>query len=486
MTRALIAIALALSALAAAEPIGLHPRNPHYLFFRGKPTALITSGEHYGMVLNPELDYRRYLDTLQADGMNYTRIFTGSYVEKHRAFGIQRNNLAPAPGRFLAPWARSLEPGYAGGGNKFDLDRWNPDYFARLGDFITAAGQRGIVVEVTLFSSIYNDEQWSVNPFNPSNNVNGLTVSGRRTLNTLENGNTLRHQERLVRKLVRELNALDNITYELQNEPWSDHHVMGDAINPYLLEERQFPNAVEVTTPESLAWQARVASWITNEEKTLPNRHLIAQNVANFRLPVREADLAPGVSIVNFHYAYPEAVTWNLGLNRVIGYDESGFAGGSDDTYRREAWNFMFAGGGLFNSLDYSFTQGHEAGTDTAPNGPGGGSPALREQLKVLSDFLHSFDLTTLTPDTTTVKNSPGVVVRALSAPGRQYALYVRGASLCELTLDLPKGGYRAEWVDPRTGRPEKLESFKHRGDLRILASPAFEEEMALRILRAK
>jgi hypothetical protein len=152
VTRAWIPLSLALSLTALAEPIQLHPRNPHYFLFRGKPTALITSAEHYGMVLNLDPDYRRYLDTLQADGMNYTRIFTGSYVEKHGAFGIQRNNLAPGPGRFLAPWSRSNASGYAGGGNKFDLNEWNPDYFARLKDFIDEAARRGIVVEVTLFS----------------------------------------------------------------------------------------------------------------------------------------------------------------------------------------------------------------------------------------------------------------------------------------------------------------------------------------------
>src|SRR5262245_11031978 len=37
---------------SAAEPLALHPDNPHYFLFRGKPTILITSGEHYGAVLN--------------------------------------------------------------------------------------------------------------------------------------------------------------------------------------------------------------------------------------------------------------------------------------------------------------------------------------------------------------------------------------------------------------------------------------------------
>src|SRR6185295_7928321 len=53
-----------------AEPLRLHPSNPHYFLFRGKPTVLITSGEHYGSVLNEEFDYRKYLAALAADGMN--------------------------------------------------------------------------------------------------------------------------------------------------------------------------------------------------------------------------------------------------------------------------------------------------------------------------------------------------------------------------------------------------------------------------------
>src|SRR5689334_416945 len=103
----------------APEPIRLHPKNPHYFLFRGKPAVLITSGEHYGSVLNADFDYKKYLATLAADGMNFTRIFGGSYVEvPATSFGIKRNTLAPQPGRFLAPWMRSDVGGYAGGGNK--------------------------------------------------------------------------------------------------------------------------------------------------------------------------------------------------------------------------------------------------------------------------------------------------------------------------------------------------------------------------------
>lgn len=469
---------------AETQPIQLLPANPHYFLWRGRPTVLIGSGEHYGMVLNAELNPRRYLDTLQTDGLNYTRLFSGAYVEKPGAFGIERNNLAPAAGRFLAPWMRSATPGYAGGGNKFDLTRWNPEYFARLSEFISEAARRGIVVELTLFSSIYNDDQWSVNAFNPTNNVNQIRLTDWRRLHTRTNDGVLFHQEALVRQLVRAVNGHDNLIFEIQNEPWSDHHTMGELLNPYLTDRTEFPNAVELTTADAVEWQKLVATWITSTEAALPRRHLLAQNVANFRLPVRPADLAPAVSIVNFHYAFPEAATWNLGLGKVIGYDETGFAGRADDTYRREAWHFVMAGGGLFNHLDYSFTAGHEDGSDTGSNGPGGGSPALRRQFRVLAEFIHGFDLSNLRPDHYAVRKSPGAMVRTLSQPGVAYALYLQGRSPCQLELELPAGNYRTEWVDVRSGRIAKAEPLVHRGGPIALVSPEFDGEVALRILR--
>src|SRR4051812_7398834 len=135
------------SVFAAAEPLSLHPDNPHYFLFHEKPAVLITSGEHYGAVLNLDFDYVKYLGTLAADSLTLTRTFSGAYVEPQGAFNIAENTLAPKSGRFICPWARSAQPGYANGGNKFDLTKWDDAYFARLQDFVTQAAQRGVIVE---------------------------------------------------------------------------------------------------------------------------------------------------------------------------------------------------------------------------------------------------------------------------------------------------------------------------------------------------
>ena len=164
----------------ARRDLRLHPDNPRYFQFRGRPTVVITSGEHYGAVLNLDFDYRRYFDTLKADGLNGTRIFSGTYVETGGNFGIAANTLDPAKGRFISPWARSTTDGYADGGAKFDLTRFDEAYVTRLRDVLKEASARGIIVELVLFCPLYEDSMWAVSPMNPANNVNGFPPIRRR------------------------------------------------------------------------------------------------------------------------------------------------------------------------------------------------------------------------------------------------------------------------------------------------------------------
>lgn len=481
-TLLLTAAALAQGVSQHSGAISLHPQNPHYFLFRGRAITLIGSGEHYGAVLNGDFDYAKYLATVDAEGLNYTRLFGGSYVEvPGKSFTILRNDLAPAPGQFVAPWARSETAGYAGGGNKFDLQKWNPEYFSRLHGFLAEAERQGIVVEITLFSSQYAEAQWALSPFNRANNVNQTDSIDWKKVNTLDNGNILPQQERYVRKLVQEANVFSNVIFEIANEPWSDRPVLTNVINPYLFTGRdQYPNSVDLPDALSMAWQARVAEWIMSEESKLPNRHLIAQNCCNFVYPMQQT--LPGVSVVNFHYAYPEAATLNYGLGKALSYDETGFLGREDDKYARQAWNFMLSGGGVFDSLDYSFSVGHEDGKDLEANGPGGGSPELRRRLRILSELLRELPLLNMSPDFDTVQHAGGVRTHMLSDHSGEYAMYVDGDGPTEITLKLPPGEYSGNWLDVSTGDKKDLRRFKHPGGEKNLDTPIFKNGIAIRL----
>ena len=242
----------------AVAPIALHPENPHYFLWRGKPTILITSAEHYGAVLNLDFDYRKYLDTLAADGLNYTRIFSGAYVEPQGASTSRATRWRRRPGGSSRRGRAARQPGYANGGNKFDLSRWDDAYFARLKDFVAYAGDQDIVVELTLFCPMYEEMQWTLSPMNAANNVNGVGAVARTDVYTLDkHGGLLAVQEALTRKLVTELNGFDNLFFEICNEPY-----FGGV---------------------TIAWQHRIADVIVETERALPAKHLIAQNIANSR-----------------------------------------------------------------------------------------------------------------------------------------------------------------------------------------------------------
>jgi hypothetical protein len=489
----LVAALFALGAPLPAQPVAVHPDNPRYLTFRGQPTVLVGSGEHYGAVVNLDFDWRRYLDTVAGDGLNLTRLFVGSYYERQGAFGIRDNTLAPAPGRAIVPWARSDTPGAADGGNKVDLSRWSPEYFERLHAFVTEAGKRGIVVEVVLFSSYYG-EGWPHSPMNAANNVNGVGAVPKDQANILDNGDLLAAQERLVRKVVHELRGADNVYYEIQNEPWADHEVPAGVVQFTILPADMaspgafWKNRVDLASEESLAWQARIAEVIADEEGSAGQCHLVAQNFCNHRYPIRDVD--PRVSILNFHYAWPEAVSLNAGHRRVVGFDETGFANPSDrgaapetdSVYRKQAWEFMMAGGGTFSMLDYSFAAGHEDGS-LVNEAPGGGSPALRAQLRVLKEFLHSFDLARLGPRPEAVVSAPGAFTRALGTDDA-LGVYVWSGGRTTLILDLEAGRWRGRWVDTLTGATAGEVAFDHPGGSAELASPVHERDVALRLER--
>jgi hypothetical protein len=446
-------------------PISLHPENPHYFLFRGKPTILIGSTEHYGAVLNLDFDYLTYLDELAAADLNVTRTFTGIYSEPAGAFGIAENTLAPAKGKLACPWARSHEPGYTNGGNKFDLNQWDTSYFSRLKDFIREAGKRNIVVELDLFSNFYDTLQWKLSPLYFQNNINHVgNLEDQKEILSMRHPDILAVQEKMARKIVAELEDMDNLYYEVCNEPY-----FGDTA---ALEE----------------WEQHMTSIIADAEKNFAHRHLISQNIANGYSKVKDPN--PAVSIFNFHYAKPPVtVGMNYGLNKVIGDNETGFNGISDVQYRTEAWDFIVAGGALFNNLDYSFTADHENGTFRVEQGqPGGGGINLRSQFKILLQVLSEIDFLKMRPDDSILQYTftKPATARALISKGNQYLIYINdkkadsdGLARAEKSLaffiNLPKGDYSAKWINTFAIKEHKGGEFK-------LQTPLFTEDIALMI----
>lgn len=452
----ILLVVLLLAPGAHAAPISLHPDNGRYFLFRDKPVVLMGSSEHYGAVINLDFDYIRYLDEVRACGLNLVRIFPGTYRETNGSFNIPDNTLNPPPGKGITPWKRTAEPGAGDGGNKFDLSQWDPTFFFRLRDFVAQAGQRGIVVELTFFSIIYDDTLWALSPMNGANNVNSVGHGGRLACYSV-NSDLLPAQKALVRKCVNELKDFDNVIYEPCNEPYQGN--------------------------VPAAWEDIMIGELVDAEAGFTHKHMIARNVFNDEGIITNPH--PAVSIFNFHYALPQAASANLGLNKALGDDETGFAGREDFPYRKEAWQFIFSGGALFNHLDYSFTDTREDGIATQ-QAPGGGGPAIRRQIGVLRWFMEELPLTSLTP-------LPGLVTGGVPAGGSAHAIgvtgggpvavYLQGGTQATLSLNLPAGSYGGRWIDPRSGLASAdVAEFAHNGGARAFTSPVYHQDVVLHL----
>ena len=453
----------------AATSIRVHPDNPHIFEWRGKPTVLVGSGEHYGAVLNLAFDYRAYLDALHAAGLNITRTVPGTAVISHNARvwrGLDQNTLGPRPGKYLGPWARSDTPGYANGGNKFDLDRWDDAFFARLKDFVRLAGDRGIVVEITMLYVLYGEgpEQghWMMHPLNARNNINGVGRGTFDQYNTLHDPALVARQEAVVRKITTELNPFDNVIYEICDEPYLSG----------------------ASPAETEAWQNRMLDVFDATRRTLPNRQLVAINPAN--LYARLERVHPAVDWVNFHYCDPPAAApMNAHLRRPIGFDETPGKDVRAPGHRAEAWAWLFSGGGLYNNLDPSFATDDATGRGRIQQEDGAfDGREMRAQFGILLEFMHGLDLARMRPTERLLQVRGGKAPYALASPGRQYAVYFpRGArSPADCMFDLPAGEWRVEWVTPADGRSEPGPTLNHAGGALHLQTPRFAVDLALRL----
>ncbi|AXC16280.1 hypothetical protein ACPOL_7088 (plasmid) [Acidisarcina polymorpha] len=464
-----------------AQTVQADPVNPHYYDFQGKPTLLITSAEHYGAVINADFDYLKYFDALQKYGLNYTRIYPGYLFEPMGKF-VTGNTLGAKPSALILPWSRSNQPGYLLSGNKFDLDHWNPAYFARLKDFIAQAAKRGIVVEICFFNGQYSDT-WPLSPLYHENNIQGAGRGGFRDAQTLKDPELVAREDAYIRKIVTEVNGFDNVILEVCDEP-----------------------ALFTPLEEAGPWVAHMLETTYKAEAGLPNKHLIGQEVQG---PVNgPVDLSskPANSVIVTQYVWHtsddemggmKGLTFEYLRNKPIEQNETEYyplySGDAVAASRVEAWEFMVGGGAGFNQLNGLYTV-----EDPAGNTPD--NARLLGSLRNLKLFLESFDFVKTAPDRGFIVSGidPDTSYRGLSEYGKQYALYIhhgeggRGSVYLvkpgrykeDLVANLPAGNYNAEWIDPASYAILASTSFKHPGGLRTLTTPTYEIDIALRIKR--
>ncbi len=470
-----------------AEPVKVWPVNPHYLMFKGKPLLLITSDHHYGAVIDRDFNYTNFLAYLGKNRMNLTRIYPGSMFEPPNKF-LLGNPLGPMSGRQILPWLRSTQtgahPSLAEPGQpsyKYDLDRWSPDYFARLRSFVEMAGKFDIIVEVAFFNGMYPD-CWPLMPFYHANNIQGVgqyEAKDCRLFCTTDTRNidVLARQKAYVQKITVELNAFDNVIYDLCDEPC----IAGAS-----------DSAVT-------SWLRALKDAFLETEQALPKKHILGQTVQSM-----SPDLSKDAwcNWLPTEYVAPARAAFekDYAANKPIVNVESDYYGFGNvkpytvDDVRVEGWWFMVGGGAGFINLNGEYYRGHETG------GPDTQTRIVPEK-KVLRDFLETLNLAKLSRFTNFGALPSGLVASGVAEPGKEYAIYLfhnqkdaqswahfsvkQGVFEDSFTLGaIPAGDYHLDWINPTTGTAQRTETNAHSGgDLRV-QTPPYTIDVALRMQR--
>jgi hypothetical protein len=449
--------------------LAVHPENPKYFVFRGKPWVLIAASEHYGSIVNRRFDFERYLKEAAGEKQTVTRTFL--LYREQQSSRNPYSPIKPESPDFITPWPRTGPGRAADGEPKYDLERWNPEYFARLHRFLGLASRLDIVVELTVFSNTYAQAVWELNPLHSGNNLQGVGNIKWQDYLSLQDSKLVEWQIRYARKIVEETSVYDNIYYEICNEPgggFSDH-----------------PAPAEVD-----AWQQMMAKVLREEMQKLNRPHLLAgQNAFTYKpefsqafdasfsgtmLDVVNVHPLPGLSLRGQTYQLGNFMSKELQLEPfrdfflaayqahkpVVSDEDNAASLYLDDVGwtidRKRAWTAVLCGS-HYDYIDFSIQANLEAGTEESRK-------KIRSWMKNLSEFIHSFDFIRARPQREWIVSKPEHLVDAsLVIEGRDYIVYLAdnrevsnpnaGKPIGgKLSLRLPPGEYGVSFYSPVSG----------------------------------
>lgn len=583
----LLALAVVISNLmilpgAYAAPISPDTTNRQYFFYNNKVIALVGTSAEYlphvsqmndtdktrderyldrGLIYVTYENYPAFIDDISGRGMNKIRMWVGLNHSPARENPAPSPTPYPAPTPTPTPYPSEQPFKYDTTANKWDVTQnvWDETFFDRVREVIEYAATKDVIVEVTLFDPWSGS--WTRGPWyqanvkaTPSptplpaqttftarqffcafdNTANGELTT---TDNATGNKEGRKRQVAFMKRMVDEINHLDNFYWELANEP---------DINPV-------GNNVNLTA--TIAWHNYMAKQLFDYESTKPNgAHKIAVNYTTDDTLNSLRTVGTGhwtntlAEIVSSHYTHVDDVTdadadpdvdivrngaiemirkYHApldSLNRIFGFNEGKIYPTTNNanitSVRVEAWEFMFNEGGLFDHLGYEW--------NVQPIG-GGVVPAtrVRAQLGALAKFLNG-DSTTGWPGLilrkmSRVSGSPpawissgigtygsgGKYYGSMQWLGNQYVIYIHHSNLhtdklkyyvpvsgsysenFQVKLGTVAGCFKAEWIKPDTGQPIGTATMINwpsnppsTYSAAVAQSPTYLFDIALRVIR--
>ncbi len=161
--------------------IEIYGKNPAYWQCNGESVLLLGGSVDDSLFQIPDL--KAHLELLKSVGGNYIRNTMSSRNDK--GFEVH-------PFKKLA-------------NGKYDLEKWNDEYWNRFENMLKLTHQRDIIVQIEVWATFdYYRDHWAVNPFNPKNNIN--YSAGQTGLPTQVNSHPIRCENNFFWSVPKERN----------------------------------------------------------------------------------------------------------------------------------------------------------------------------------------------------------------------------------------------------------------------------------------
>jgi len=404
--------------------ISIYTKNPHYFTYNGKPVLLLGGSDEDNLFNHPELMMQN-LETLKQIGGNYIRC-TMSSRDSGNVWPFAKNDAG-----------------------KYDLEKFNPEYWQRFENCLREAQKRDIIVQVEIWATFdFYRDNWLVNPFNPANNINYTTENTKLktewpfhpafkpqpfVFSVPEKNNDvllLKYQEKFVDKLLSISFKYGNVLYCLDNETrapadWAWYWAK------YILNKA---NEVGKQVLLTEMWDAHD---LHNEEhsRTYDHPDLFAyfdisqnnwqegQKHYNNALWVREmvarhGGVRPLTNVKVYHRRHGRKPN-----NPLIGLDRW--------------WQNIFAG--------CASTRFHR------PTGGTGLNELSQKAIKAARIFTNAFNIFDTEPHPELLSDREENEAYCLANPGEVYAVYFPKGGSVTLSIDNPNIRMQENWFDPET-----------------------------------
>ncbi len=444
------------------DSLRIHPANPRYFCDSTGKAAYLTGSHTWSNLQEYDNDspfnYEVYLDFMQQHNHNFMRMWTwecGAFGEWLHGWSEERKLVHPLP------YKRTSS-------GRFDLTRFDEDFFGRLRSRVIAAGRRGIYASIMLFqgwdieSKGRRTSPFTHHPFNKNNNINGVDgdiqrLDEGRAVHTLKIPEITLLQESYVRKIIDTVNDLDNVLYEISNE---SHN-------------------------ESVEWQYHMIGFIHKYEKTMPKQHPVGisvpwtpenagKNEDLFRSP---AEWVSPNSIAENGYSYRYDPPPADGRKVVLLDTDHLWGIGGDSAW---VWKAFTRG---YNPLFMDpYDSGYNAGglTGLKLKDVGKIDPRwepIRKAMGYTRRLAEKLNLAELVPHPELAQTG-----YCLANPEAEYLVYIPRECPATIWVNLSKakGSLRAEWLNPSSGETAGDEIVVG-GGMRVFSAP-FSEDAVLTI----